>query len=320
MKIHILIMTLPTAQATLRMRVWRILKNSGAAVLRDGVYLLPDVEEGYKTFLTTCREIRNEGGVAYVFTADVFEEKSFRPLFDRSEQYGEILRNLAMFRSAMQADGLPGQLKQLRKLRREFDRIGDVDFFPGEARQQTASALASLELEINQLISPGEPHTAPGTLTRLSREAYQSRVWATRRRPWIDRLASAWLILRFIDCDARFLWLEDTGACPSEVVGFDFDGAMFSHVDNLVTFEVLVRRFGLEQRVSDDMGLLVHYLDIGGVQPPDAAGVETILAGLRESITDDDKLLATACSLFDGLQMSFEMRSGNEQNGRSSPG
>ena len=153
-----------------------------------------------------------------------------------------------------------------------------------------------------------------GTLTRLSREDYQGRIWATRSRPWIDRLASAWLIRRFIDCDAHFLWLEDTGACHPDAVGFDFDGAMLSHVDKLVTFEVLIRRFGLEQRIPDDMGLLVHYLDIGGVQPPDAAGVESILAGLRESIRDDDKLLATACALFDGLLMSFEMRSANEQN------
>ena len=319
MKVHILVLTLTTAQSTLRMRVWRTLKNSGAGTLRDGVYLLPDVEEGYKTFLTMCRTIRNEGGAAYVFTAEVSEDDSFRPLFDRSEQYGEILRNLSVFRSAMKADGLPGQLKQLRKLQREFDRLGEIDFFPGEARQQTASALASLELEIKQLISPGEPHATPGALTRLSRDAYQNRVWATRRRPWIDRLASAWLIRRFIDGDARFLWLDNAGASPSDAVSFDFDGAMFSHVDNLVTFEVLVRRFGLEQRIPDDLGLLVHYLDVGGVQPPDAAGVESILAGLRESITDDDKLLATACTLFDGLLTSFEMRSGNEQDGRTPP-
>ncbi|WNK68814.1 chromate resistance protein [Pantoea agglomerans] len=317
---HILILTLTTAQSTLRMRVWRTLKNSGAAVLRDGVYLLPDIEEGYETFLTTCQEIRNEGGAAYVFTADVSEEEGFQSLFDRSEQYGEILKKLSVFRGALHADSLPGELKQLRKLRREFDRLGNIDFFPGEARQQTASALASVELEINQLISPGEPHAVPGMLTRLSQEDYQGRVWATRRRPWVDRLASAWLIRRFIDCDACFLWLEDTGICPSDAVGFDFVGAMFSHVDNLITFEVLVRRFGLQQRIPDDMGLLVHYLDVGGVQPPDATGVESILAGLRESITDDNKLLATACTLFDGLLMSFEMRSGNEQNNGTPPG
>ncbi|WP_419963414.1 chromate resistance protein ChrB domain-containing protein [Pantoea vagans] len=314
MKMHILVLTLTTAQSTLRMRVWRTLKNSGAAVLRDGVYLVPDAEEGYETFLTTCREIKDEGGAAYVFTADVSEEEGFQPLFDRSEQYREILKKLGAFRSALQADGLPGELRKLRKLRREFDRLGNIDFYPGEARQQAASALASVELEINQLISPGEPHAVSGTLTRLSREDYQGRIWATRSRPWIDRLASAWLIRRFIDCDAHFLWLEDTGACHPDAVGFDFDGAMLSHVDNLVTFEVLIRRFGLEQRIPDDMGLLVHYLDIGGVQPPDAAGVESILAGLRESIRDDDKLLATACALFDGLLMSFEMRSANEQN------
>lgn len=320
MKMHILILTLTTAQATLRMRIWRTLKNSGAAVLRDGVYLLPDIEEGYETFMRTCREIRSEGGTAYVFSADVSEAETFRPLFDRSGQYRVMLSHLGEFRDAMQAEGLPGQLKQLRKLRREFDRLAEIDFFPGEARQQTAAALDVLELEINQLISPDEPHAVQGTLRRLNREAYQGRIWATRRRPWIDRLASAWLIRRYIDSNACFLWLEDVADCPPEAVSFDFDGAMFSHVDNLVTFEVLARCFGLEQRVINDIGLLVHYLDVGGVQPADAAGVESILAGVRESITDDDILLATACSLFDGLLISYEMRSGNEQDRPTHPG
>ena len=86
-----------------------------------------------------------------------------------------------------------------------------------------------------------------------------------------------------------------------------------------MTFEVLVRRFALEAVIPDSLGRLIHFLDVGGVPTPEAAGVESVLAGLRETITDDDQLLATACSLFDGLLRSCEMRSGNhEQNGRSS--
>lgn len=144
-------------------------------------------------------------------------------------------------------------------------------------------------------------------------------MWATRRRPWVDRLASAWLIQRFIDPEARFLWLAAPEDCPATAVGFDYDGAPFSHVGTRVTFEVLVRRFALEAAIPDALGRLIHFLDVGGVSTPEAAGVESILAGLRETITDDDQLLAAACSLFDGLLKSCEMRSGNhEQNGRSS--
>ncbi|WP_048983185.1 chromate resistance protein ChrB domain-containing protein, partial [Klebsiella pneumoniae] len=158
-----------------------------------------------------------------------------------------------------------------------------------------------------------------GELSLLDRGAFRGRLWATRRRPWVDRLASAWLIRRFIDDEARFLWLAAPETCPATAVGFDFDGAPFSHVGTLVTFEVLVRRFVLDAVIPDSLGRLIHFLDVGGVPTPEAAGVESILAGLRETITDDDQLLAAACSLFDGLLRSCEMRSGNhEQNGRSS--
>lgn len=313
MKIHILVLTLSTEQATLRMRVWRSLKNAGAAVLRDGVYLLPDVEEGYAAFVQTSQEIRDEGGSAYVFTADSAEEDALRPLFDRSEQYGAFLQNLTACRNGLTSDTAASQLKPLRKLRREFDKLSAIDFFPSEAQRQARAALAECELHINWLISPDEPHARQGDLTRLCKEDFRRQVWATRKRPWVDRLASAWLIRRFIDDEARFLWLENANACPSDAIGFDFDGALFSHIDMRVTFEVLVTRFGLEQEALNAFGQLVHYLDVGGIQPAEAVGVESILAGLRQNITDDDELLSAACLVFDGLLNSCEKRCGNHE-------
>ena len=310
MTMHLLILNLTTSQATLRMRVWRTLKQSGAAVLRDGVYLLPDVRQGYDTFLSACQAIRAEGGAGYVFTIESAEEEALRPLFDRREQYDALLQDLQALQGALSADGLAAQLKQLRKIQRDYRRIEAIDFFPGAAREQAAERLATLEQAINQRLSPDEPQAVAGELSLLDREAFRGRLWATRRRPWVDRLASAWLIRRFIDDEARFLWLAAPEDCPATAVGFDFDGAPFSHVGTLVTFEVLV---------PDALGRLIHFLDVGGEPTPEAAGVESILAGLRETITDDDQLLAAACSLFDGLLRSCEMRSGNhEQNGRSS--
>lgn len=315
MKLHILILTLATEQATLRMRVWRNLKTAGAAALRDGVYLLPDVAGAAETFHKMSDEILKEGGGAFVFAAEAPEEQVFRPLFDRAGLYGEFLKSLQSCRGVLNAETVFSQIKAVRKLRREFDRIVAIDFFPGESKTQAASALTALELEINRLISPGEPHAEQGEMTLLSKNEFCNRLWATRRRPWIDRLASAWLIKRFIDGDARFLWLENISDCPPDAVGFDYDGALFSHVDGRVTFEVLIARFGLECEALNGLGMLVHYLDVGGVQPPDAPGVESILAGLRETIMDDDLLLSAACSLFDGLLMTYEMRSGHhEQN------
>ena len=117
MTMHLLILNLTTSQATLRMRVWRTLKQSGAAVLRDGVYLLPDVRQGYDTFLSTCQAIRAEGGTGYVFTIEAAEEEALRPLFDRREQYDALLQDLQALQGTLSNDELAAQLKQLRKIR-----------------------------------------------------------------------------------------------------------------------------------------------------------------------------------------------------------
>lgn len=321
MKLYILILTLPTEQATLRMRVWRALKNAGAAMLRDGVYLLPEAQQDHEFFNDISNEIRDKGGAAFVFDAETSEEEEIRPLFDRSQQYLTLMESLQVCKNDLNEETAVSQLKMVRKLHRELDRIVAIDFFPGEAQAQAVCALSELEAGINRFISPGEPHAVSGLLTRLMPEDFHNRVWATRRRPWIDRLASAWLIRRFIDQNAQFLWLKDGNDCPAEAVGFDFDGATFSHTNNRVTFEVLMVRFGLTGDALNGLGMLVHYLDVGGVQPPEAVGVESVLTGLRESITDDDTLLTAACSLFDGLLTTYEMRSGHdEQNGVADSG
>ena len=122
----------------------------------------------------------------------------------------------------------------------------------------------------------------------------------------MDRLASAWLIRRYIDPQAELLWLATPADCPAEALGFDFDGATFTHVGARVTFEVLLASFGLETPALQRIGTLVHFLDVGGVQPLEAVGIESTLAGLRDTILDDDQLLVLAGSIFDGLLASFE--------------
>lgn len=93
--------------------------------------------------------------------------------------------------------------------------------------------------------------------------------------------------------------------CPKKALGFDFDGATFTHVGACVTFETLLGSFGLETAPLLRLGLLVHGLDVGGLQPPEAAGVERVLAGMREAITDDDLWLQTAAGVFEGLLIAF---------------
>jgi hypothetical protein len=182
----------------------------------------------------------------------------------------------------------------------------DIDFFPGQAQSQLSSALNDLEQTCANALSPHEPRTNSGSIAALQIKDYQGRVWATRSRPWVDRLASAWLIRRFIDTSATITWLKNPEDCPKNALGFDFDGATFSHVDSRVTFEVLAASFGLTSPAVVRLGLLIHYLDVGGVQPAEACGIESLLQGLRQTIEDDDQLLATASTVFDGLLFAFQ--------------
>ena len=158
----------------------------------------------------------------------------------------------------------------------------------------------------NVPLSPDEPRPINEAIGRLDLADYRGRIWATRQRPWVDRLASAWLIRRCIDPQAKLLWLMTPSDCPADALGFDFDGATFTHVGARVTFEVLLASFGLETPALQRFGALVHFLDVGGVQPPEAAGIEGALAGLRDTILNDDQLLALASNIFDGLLASFE--------------
>lgn len=173
--------------------------------------------------------------------ADEPEGIDLNMLFDRAEDYAGLLTEIRETRSVITREKALTQHKQIRKLRKSFIKIAAIDFFPSGAQIQTELALNELELLVNHLISPDGPHTTTGALETLSISQFKNRIWVTRRRPWVDRLASAWLILRFIDTEARFIWLDDIASCPRDAVGFDFDGAMFSHVDSWVTFEVLLK-------------------------------------------------------------------------------
>lgn len=301
-----LITSLPTENATARMRAWRSLKSSGAAVLRDGVYLMPEREDCQKTLDSVATDVRAAEGTALVVRLEEPIDGNFPALFDRSADFATLLADIATAREGMSPDTANEAQKQARKLRKAFGNLAAIDFFPGEAQKQADEALRDFEQRAAWALSPDEPHPINNAITRLSIQDYRGRCWATRRRPWVDRLACAWLIRRHIDPHATVLWLATPADCPAEALGFDFDGATFTHVGARVSFEVLLASFGLETPALQRIGALVHFLDVGGVQPPEAVGIESALAGLRDTILDDDQLLALASNIFDGLLASFE--------------
>jgi hypothetical protein len=302
----ILVLSLPTENATVRMRAWRALRAAGAAVLRDGVYLLPARDDCRLTLEAIAGDVQAGGGSTHLMFADEPEGAEFAAMFDRSDDYAALLNEIRELSDALDADAALEASKQARKLRKTFAALTAIDFFAGEAQKQADAALQELELAATRLLAPDEPHAVRSTIKRLRIEDYKRRVWATRRRPWVDRLACAWLIRRYIDRKARIVWLAKPKDCPARAIGFDFDGATFSHVGARVTFEVMLASFGLEQPALRRIGAIVHHLDAGGVQPPEASGVESVLAGLRDAIDDDDQLVKAASRVFDALLVSFE--------------
>ncbi len=300
-----LIIALPTANATERMRAWRALKSSGAAVLRDGVYLLPDNPACRESLEGVERDILRSNGTAFLLPINDPQGSRFIELFDRGEDYTKLRVEIEACQAQLTADNALASTKQVRKLRKSFAHLAAIDFFPAAARQQADTALKMLETAISRTLSQDEPSSHDQPIEQLDLGDYQGRLWATRKRPWVDRLASAWLIRRCIDPSASILWLNTPSDCPADALGFDFDGATFSHVGSCVTFETLQASFGLTELGLSRIATLVHYLDVGGVQPAEAAGVERVLAGLRETILNDDHLLTAACAIFDGLLAAF---------------
>ncbi len=301
MKWLLLVLTLPTENASTRMRVWRALKSLGAVVLRDGVYLLPDGEERNPGLNEVAEDVTTHGGTAYVLNLPRVNYP-FEVLFDRTAEYSKLAEEITDLTARIDAGKLNEQMREARKLRKTFSATVTIDFFPGEAQRQTAGLLEHLDERLEAFNAQGEPSAHPGKIAARNPAEFQGCLWATRRRPWVDRLASAWLIRRHIDSDARFLWLASSTDCPSDALGFDFDGASFSHIGERVTFETLMASFGLEGDAAlTHMARIVHYLDVGGLPMPEAAGLEAMLAGMRDAIDDDDALLAAASQSFDYL-------------------
>jgi len=301
----LLIISFPTDNATARMRAWRALKAAGAAVLRDGAYALPAGDGHRQTLEAVAADVKASGGQARVFDEARCDD-DLAPLFDRSDAYAAWLAEANDLRALLEGERAPEAQRGLQRLRRAFEQLVAIDFHPGEPQRQAAAALQSVEDAVRRKLSPDEPRAVVSAVQPRDRSRFRGRIWATRARPWVDRLACAWLIRRFIDPEARFHWLASASDCPKRALGFDFDGATFTHVGARVTFETLLAAFDLETPALLRLGTLVHALDVGGVRPPEADGVEVVLAGMREGIADDDELARAAAGVFEGLHIGFE--------------
>ena len=300
----VLFITLPTQPNAVRLRLWRALKALGCVALRDGVYLLPEARAPQLEALgSEAREHGGDASVLLLSPRDARQRSDVLARFDRAEAYAAWHETAVGLQRELPGSSEAEARRRLRTASEELLTIGRIDYYPGAAAEQAQAQMQALRHAVDAQFANGEPQPrAAHGIARLDAAKFQGKRWATRARPWVDRLACAWLVQRFIDPQAHFVWLADPAQPPRGAIGFDYDGARFSHVGARVTFEVLAASFGLDadprlQRIAS----IVHYLDVGGIPAAEAPGLESVLAGLRELHADDDALVAAAAAVFDAL-------------------
>ena len=290
----LVVATLPTDDPAARMRVVRTFEALGAAMMRDGVFLLPETPANRQAVQRLVEYIGKNAGHAHAVKAmplDDTQVGAFQKLFDRSARYEDLTKTVESLRVGFGMADPSAISRVLHKQRREFEAIGLLDFFPTPAREKAKEALVAAEAEVRELMFPSQ--SAPSEKTD---EKFLGRMWATRRPLWADRLACAWLIRRFVDPEATMVWLDKTEGPPPGAVGFAYDGARFANSGNRVTFEEMLAQLDMGSNSAlFKVAEIVHFLEVrSGTRMPEAAGVQTLLQGaVRRSVSDDELLRET---------------------------
>lgn len=295
-----LVFTLPREEAAGRMRVLRTLETLGAATLSEGVYLVPDAptrRQGMQRLVGYVRQLRGTAHVLSIVENDDAQAAAFRLLFDRSHHYVDLIKTVESLRAGFGVSEPAAIARVLAKLRRDFDAIAALDFFPSALKAEALDTLARVDADVRRLMFAPERPAA-----RLAEGEFFRRTWASRVPVFADRLASAWLIRRFIDPEATVLWLEKGVGCPASALGFAFEGATFRAADGRVAFEDLLARFSLDgNQALARIGRLVYAIESGSEKIAEAGSVENLLSGAQRRSANTTQLLAESEKTFDLL-------------------
>lgn len=301
----LVVATLPTDDPAARMRVMRTFDALGAAIMRDGAFLLPETPANRQAVERLVEYINANAGNAQAVKAMPLDETqfaAFRRLFDRSTRYEELTKTVESLRVGFGLADPSAISRVLHKQRREFEAIGLLDFFPTPAREKAREAIAAAEAEVRELMFPTQSVPAEKTS-----EKFLGRKWATRRPLWADRLACAWLVRRFVDPEATMVWLDKSQEPPADAVTFSFDGARFANSGTRITFEEMLAQLDMESNAAlVKIGGIVRFLEVRtGDRVPEAAGVQTLLQGALRRSASDDELLREAEKTFDLLYEAY---------------
>jgi hypothetical protein len=299
----LLIHQIPPKPDYFRVKVRRRLQRLGAVALKNSVYVLPASEESLEDFQWLAREIVDDGGEATVCESAFVEgmtDDAMRQLFrDTCDEAYRAIAHEA--RAVGRVEGSPPA--ELARLKQRLAETQRVDFFEASARRDAADAVGELE----RASRPQPERGAAGETAQVQR----GRTWVTRRGVHVDRMASAWLIRRFIDPDARFLFVDPKEHRPrADQVRFDMFDAEYTHEGDRCTFETLLLRFGLRDRALRPIAEIVHDIDCKDYKfgREETAGVASLIAGIARAHEADVNRIERGCAVFDDLYASFEAR------------
>jgi hypothetical protein len=311
----LLIHQLPARPGYLRVKVWRRLQALGAAAVKNAVYALPEGERAREDFGWLLREIASGGGEAFVCEArmvDGLADREVRAMFDRARDadYGELARQARDLAGALggepAAETRVEARAQLARLRARLAQVAAIDFFGAPGSQAAEGLLAALEDRLRE-DERAEPAAAPAD----DLGPLRGRTWVTRRGVHVDRIASAWLVRRFVDPEATFRFVPAKGYEPEPgELRFDMFGGEFTHEGDRCTFEVLLARAGPDDPALRAVAELVHDLDLkdGRFGRPEAAGLGALVEGLCAATGDDAERLARGGAILDDLHAYFARR------------
>jgi hypothetical protein len=312
----LLIHQLPTAPAYLRVKTARQLQKVGAVAIKNSVYVLPNTDSAHESLAWVAREISAEHGEASLCESSFVggnSNEAIEALFNaaRGRDYQELSEEV---RGTLKSIGKSRRLADERRatgnaalgrFRRRHTEIMGLDFFGAAEGEAVQSLLDALEDRLRD--SPPDP---PGRAKPAADKARRV-TWVTRQGIHVDRIASAWLVRRFIDPEATFKFVPPKGYVPEPGERrFDMFEAEYTHEGDLCTFEVLIRRFGVDDPALASVGQIVHEIDVrdGKFAQPETPGIERIIAGIALTQPDDEARVAIGGQLFEALYASFKRR------------
>jgi hypothetical protein len=292
----LLLFSLPTKRKTERVAVWRRLKKLGAVQITTSTYLLPDEAPQYEQFQWLAKQIRDYGGDSTLVRAREIEglnRDEIVSLFNsaRDKEYVDLrktLQRLVSRKGKRDSDAAAGDLERLTK---HFRELRQIDFFDSARGHEVAMLLRRAE-------GPARMQKLP----TLERKNYHGKKWLTRPRPEIDRVGSAWLISKFIDPKARFVFAASSESIP-DAIPFDMLDAEFSHHGPNCTFETLTKRFGIADKAIAKIGEMIHDADLDDAkfQRTECIGIDRVLKGWAREGVSDQEILRRGFQCFDAL-------------------